>query len=100
MNVPSQPHESGIVTVLGVGAAHARRSGAHRASTAALFLFGLTPAPLNFVWLFCNGLLLGMVFGLVLGFLEGRRQTEAVAAGLCISFVVADGVTKSAGRFW
>jgi hypothetical protein len=65
----------------------------------ALLLFGLTPAPLNLVWLFGNGLFLGMVFGLVLGFLEGRRHTEALAAGLCISFIVADGVTKSAGAF-
>src|SRR5262249_39508998 len=38
-------------------------------------------------------------FGLVLGFLEGRRQTEALAAGLCTSFIVADGVTKSAGAY-
>jgi hypothetical protein len=64
---------------------------------AALLLFGLTPAPYNFVWLFFNGVPLGMVFGLVLGFLEGRLQTEALAAGLCTSFVVADGVTKSVG---
>jgi hypothetical protein len=64
---------------------------------AALLLFGLTPAPFNLVWLFCNGVPLGMVFGLVLGFLEGRRHTEALAAGLCGSFIVADGVTKSAG---
>ena len=63
----------------------------------ALVLFGLTPAPYNLVWLFCNGLPLGMVFGLVLGFLEGRQHTEALAAGLCGSFIVADGVTKSAG---
>jgi hypothetical protein len=40
-----------------------------------------------------------MVFGMVLGFLEGRRHTEALAAGLCTSFIVADGVTKSAGAF-
>jgi hypothetical protein len=63
----------------------------------ALLLFGLTPAPYNLVWLFCNGVPLGMVFGLVLGFLEGRRYTEALAAGLCASFIVADGVTKSVG---
>src|SRR5262249_58328888 len=63
----------------------------------ALLLFGLTPAPFNLVWLFCNGVPLGLVFGLVLGFLEGRRHTEALAAGLCSSFIVADGVTKSAG---
>lgn len=64
---------------------------------AALLLFGLTPPPYNLVWLFCNGLPLGMVFGLVLGFLEGRRHTEALTAGLCASFILADGVTKSAG---
>jgi Family of unknown function (DUF5690) len=66
---------------------------------AALLLFAVTPAPFNAVWLFVNGLLLGMVFGLVLGFLEGRRHTEALAAGLCASFIVADGVTKSVGAY-
>jgi hypothetical protein len=65
----------------------------------ALLLFALTPAPFNGVWLFVNGIPLGMVFGLVLGFLEGRRHTEALAAGLCASFILADGVTKSAGAF-
>lgn len=63
----------------------------------ALLGFGLTPAPYNAVWLFLNGLPLGMVFGLVLGFLEGRRMTEAFVAGLCASFILADGVTKSVG---
>jgi hypothetical protein len=67
------------------------------AAAAALLLFGLTPPPFNLFWLFCNGVPLGMVFGLVLGFLEGRRNTEALVAGLCCSFIVADGVTKSAG---
>jgi hypothetical protein len=67
------------------------------AAEVALLLFGLTPVPWNLVWLFCNGVPLGMVFGLVLGFLEGRRHTEALAAGLCASFIVADGVVKSAG---
>ena len=63
----------------------------------ALLLFGATPPPYNAVWLFVNGLPLGMVFGLVMGFLEGRRQTEALMAGLCASFIVADGVVKSVG---
>ena len=67
------------------------------AAELALLGFGLTPAPYNAVWLFLNGLPLGMVFGLVLGFLEGRRMTEAFVAGLCASFILADGVTKSVG---
>jgi len=66
---------------------------------AALLLFALLPAPWNFLCLFVNGLPLGMVFGLVLGFLEGRRATEALAAGLCASFILADGVTKSVGSY-
>lgn len=63
----------------------------------ALLLFAVVPPPFNFVCLFLNGLPLGMVFGLVLGFLEGRRATEALTAGLCASFILADGVTKSVG---
>ena len=64
---------------------------------AALVLFGVIPAPWNVVCLFLNGLPLGMVFGLVLGFLEGRRVTEALTAGLCASFILADGAVKSVG---
>ena len=64
----------------------------------ALLMFALTPVPWNFVWLFINGLPLGMVFGLVLGFLEGRKVTEALSAGLCASFIVSSGTVKSVGH--
>lgn len=65
----------------------------------ALVLFGILPRPWNLVALFINGLPLGMVFGLVLGFLEGRRVTEALSAGLCASFILAGGVVKSVGAW-
>lgn len=65
----------------------------------ALFAFALTPAPFNCVFLFLNGLPLGIVFGLILGFLEGRRHTEALTAGLCASFIIADGICKSVGNY-
>ncbi len=64
----------------------------------ALLLFAITPMPWNFIWLFVNGLPLGMVFGLVLGFLEGRKVTETLSAGLCASFILASGFVKSVGR--
>lgn len=64
----------------------------------ALLLFGLIPSPYNIACLFLNGLPLGMVFGLVLGFLEGRKMTEAFTSGLCASFIFADGFTKSVGK--
>lgn len=64
-----------------------------------LLLFGIMPRPWNIVCLLLNGLSLGIVFGLVLGFLEGRQNTEALIAGLCVSFIVSDGVSKSVGKF-
>ena len=48
----------------------------------ALLLFAVTPFPLNVACLFLNGVPLGMVFGLVIGFLEGRKLTEALTACL------------------
>jgi hypothetical protein len=68
-------------------------------SEVALVLFGLTPAPYNLLFLFANGLPIGLVFGLMLSFLEGRCRTEALAAGLCASFVIADGAAKSCGTW-
>ena len=68
-------------------------------SELALVLFGLLPRPWNIVCMFLNGLPLGMVFGLVMGFLEGRRVSEALLAGLCASFIVADGAAKSTGAW-
>lgn len=66
---------------------------------AGLVVFGLLPRPWAAVGLFVNGLALGMTFGLVFGFLEGRRSTEALAAGLCTSFIIADGAMKTVGAW-
>jgi len=65
---------------------------------AALLLFGLVPYPYNFIFLFINGFPLGMIWGLVFGFLEGRRFTEVLGAGLAVSFIVASGFVKSVGK--
>ncbi len=66
-------------------------------SELALIGFAVLPLEAKFICLFLNGLPLGMVFGLVLGFLEGRRFTELLTAGLCSSFIVSSGVVKSVG---
>lgn len=63
----------------------------------ALLLYALVPLPYKFLCLFLNGLPLGMIFGLVLSYLEGRRVTEALNAGLCASFILSSGVVKSIG---
>lgn len=69
------------------------------ASEVALLLFAVAPAPWHILAIFLNGLPLGMVFGLVLGFLEGRRMTEALVAGLCASFILAGGFSKTLGQW-
>ena len=62
-----------------------------------LILFALIPAPWNIGCLFANGLFLGMIWGLVFGFLEGRRVSEVLGAMLCASFIVSSGAVKSVG---
>jgi hypothetical protein len=64
-----------------------------------LLLFALVPAPYNFIFMFINGLPLGMVWGLVFGFLEGRRVTELMGAVLATSFIFASGLAKTVGKW-
>lgn len=68
------------------------------ASELGLVGLGLVPFPYNFLFMFLNGLPLGMVWGLVFCFLEGRQTTEALAAGLSASFIVSSGVVKAVGK--
>lgn len=65
----------------------------------ALLLFAVTPSPWNAAWLFLNGLPLGMVWGLIFAFLEGRRVTEFMALGLSLSLIFCSGWTKAAGLY-
>jgi len=68
------------------------------ASWAALLLFAVLPSPYNALAMFLNGIPLGMVWGLVFGFLEGRRLSEVLGAGLSASYIVASGAVKSVGK--
>lgn len=64
----------------------------------ALLGFALAPVRYKFLFLFLNGIPLGMVWGLVFSFLEGRRFTELMGAGLCASFIFASGFVKTVGK--
>jgi hypothetical protein len=64
----------------------------------ALLGFASVPRPINIFFLFLNGLPLGMVWGLVFGFLEGRRLTEIMGLVLCASFTFASSMVKDVGR--
>lgn len=63
----------------------------------ALLGFGFVPKPYNLIFLLLNGLPLGMIFGYIQGFLEGKKNTELFIAALGSSFILADGVSKSVG---
>lgn len=59
--------------------------------------FALAPAPWNLGFLFFNGLPLGMVWGMVFGYMEGRKTTEVLGASLSVSFIFSAGFAKSVG---
>ena len=64
----------------------------------ALFLFAVLPAPLKPLAMFFNGLPLGMIWGLVFSYLEGRKTSELLGAGLSATFIVASGMVRSVGK--
>ena len=68
-------------------------------SEVALVLFAFAPDEYKVIAMFLNGLPLGMVFGFVLSFLEGRTTTEALSAVLCASFIISSGAVKSIGKW-
>jgi Family of unknown function (DUF5690) len=59
--------------------------------------FAITPAPYSLIFLFFNGLPLGMVWGMVFGYLEGRKMTEVLGASLSVSFIFSSGFAKTIG---
>ncbi|VXC93079.1 DUF5690 family protein [Sphingomonas sp. 8AM] len=78
-------------------------------SWVALLLFGIVAPPWNIMCLFLNGLPLGLIWGLVFSYVEGRRTSELLGAMLCASFILSSGVVKSVatlileagvGPFW
>ncbi len=63
----------------------------------ALVVFAVMPPGGKVFALFLNGLPLGTVWGVVFSFLEGRRTSEILGAGLSCAYVVASGAVKSIG---
>jgi len=65
----------------------------------ALLFFAIVPPPFNIIFLLINGFPLGIIYGLVFSYLEGRKSTEFLGAALTSSFIFASGFTQSAGKF-
>ena len=64
---------------------------------AAWLFFALIPPPYNAVFLFLNGFPLGMLWGVVFSYVEGRRSTDFIGAALAVSFIFSSGFVKSIG---
>lgn len=62
-------------------------------------LFAITPTPYNIVFLFTNGFPLGMLWGVVFSYVEGRRATDFIGAALATSFIFAAGFVKTVGAW-
>ena len=60
-----------------------------------LLLFAVVPVNFKFICLFTNGLPLGMVWGVIFSFLEGRKLTELLATGIAVGAIISSGIVKS-----
>jgi hypothetical protein len=65
----------------------------------ALFLFAITPAPWNIFFMFMNGFPLGMIWGIVFSYVEGRMTTDFIGAALSVSFIFSSGFVKSVAEY-
>lgn len=61
--------------------------------------FALAPPIWGLSFMLLNGVPLGLVWGLVFSYLEGRRTTELMGAMLSISFIFSSGFVKSVGSW-
>lgn len=66
---------------------------------AAWLFFAIVPAPYNIAFLFINGFPLGMLWGVVFSYVEGRRSTDFIGAALAVSFIFSAGWVKSVGAW-
>lgn len=65
----------------------------------ALLGFALLPAALGLICFFINGFPLGLIWGIVFHYMEGRKFTEMMGSMLAASFVFSSGFVKSVGQF-
>jgi hypothetical protein len=65
----------------------------------ALFFFAVVPAPYNIPFLLINGFPLGMIWGIIFSYVEGRRATDFIGAALAVSFIFSSGFVKSVAKY-
>ena len=64
-----------------------------------LLAFALLPIQFSPLVLFINGLSLGLIWGIVFSFIEGRHATDSIGLFLSMSFIFTSGLAKSLGVY-
>jgi hypothetical protein len=64
-----------------------------------LLFFALVPAPWNIAFMFINGFPLGMIWGIIFSYVEGRRATDFIGAALSVSFIFSSGFVKTTAGY-
>ncbi len=64
-----------------------------------LLLFPLFKSPWNIAFLFLNGLPLGVLWGLIFSFVEGRKTSDFIGASMAVSFIVSSGFVKTVAKW-
>ena len=62
-------------------------------------LTAIVPAPYGVIFLLINGFPLGFFWGIVFGYVEGRRATDIIGSAMAVSFIFADGFTRSVAKW-
>lgn len=65
----------------------------------ALLFFAIVPPPFNIIFIFINGFPLGIIWGIVFTFVEGRKATDFIGASLAVSFIFSSGFVKSVAEY-
>ena len=64
-----------------------------------LFFFPLVNDEWGIVFLFLNGLPLGVLWGLIFSFIEGRKDSDFMGATMAVSFIVSSGFVKTVAKW-
>lgn len=64
-----------------------------------LLIFPIVPPSISIFCMFLNGFPLGIIWGIIFSFVEGRKATDFIGAALAVSFIVSSGVVKSVGKW-
>ena len=63
-----------------------------------LLFLAIIPAPWSVVFLFINGFPLGIIWGIIFSYVEGRKATDLIGAALAVSFIFSSGLVKSVAK--